>query len=123
MLCHQRLLTFAALASQEAVNDMGAEVDTETDTDDEDVHAGDVNGETPPVHEPGHVNAGEKNAHHDEDGAAPAAQRQQRRDEDADQGDPNIPHQLDPHYRVSLPVDVGQRHREAGVSELCLLKE
>ena len=67
-------LTSWSRVSQEAVHDVGTEVHTETDADDEDVHAGHVNGETPPVHEAGHVSAGEEDAHHDQQGASPAAQ-------------------------------------------------
>ena len=77
-------LLLAAAPSQEAVHDVGTEVDTETDTDDEDVHAGHVDGETPPVHEAGHVCAGEEDAHHHQQGAPPATQGDQGRDEDAD---------------------------------------
>ena len=65
------------------MDDVGTEVDTEADTDDEDVHAGHVDGEAPPVHEAGHVSAGEEDAHHDQQGAPPAAQGHQGRDEDA----------------------------------------
>ena len=37
------------------MHDVGTEVDTEADADDEDVHAGDLDGDAPPVHEAGHV--------------------------------------------------------------------
>ena len=37
------------MASEEAVHYVGAEVHTEADTNDQDVHGGDVNGEAPPV--------------------------------------------------------------------------
>ena len=48
-------LTSCSWVSQEAVHNVGTEVDTEADADDEDVHAGDLDGDAPPVHEAGHV--------------------------------------------------------------------
>ena len=79
-------LTSCSWVSQEAVHNVGTEVDTEADADDEDVHAGHVDGEAPPVHEAGHVCAGEEDAHHHQQGAPPATQGDQGRDEDADWG-------------------------------------
>jgi hypothetical protein len=65
------------------MHDMGAEVNTQPNTDskmevvkkvlnlkelpdNKNVHAGDLNGEPPPMHESRNINAGEKNAHHHE---------------------------------------------------------
>ena len=76
--------------SEKSVHDVGTEVHTETDADDDDVHAGDLDGDAPKVHEAGHVQAGEEDAEHHEDRAAPAAERDEGRDEDADDGDTNI---------------------------------
>ena len=98
------------------MHDVGTEVDTEADADDEDVHAGDLDGDAPPVHEAGHVQAGEEDAEHDEEGAAPAAQCDEGRDEDAEDGDADIPQQFDAHNGVRLPVDVGEGDGEAGVA-------
>ena len=75
-------LLLGAVSGQEAMHYVGTEVHTEPDTDDEDVHAGHVDGETPPVHEAGHVSAGEEDAHHDQQGTPPTAQGDQGRDED-----------------------------------------
>ena len=102
--------------SQEAVHDVGTEVHTEADTDDEDVHAGDLDGDAPPVHEAGHVQAGEEDAEHHEKRAPPAAQSDEGRHEDADDGDANIPQEFYAHYGVRLPVDVGEGHGKAGVT-------
>ena len=77
-------LVLAAVPGEEAVHYVGTEVDTEADADDEDVHAGHVDGEAPPVHEAGHVSAGEEDTHHDEEGATPAAQGDQGGDGDTD---------------------------------------
>ena len=49
------LVTSGAGCDEEAVHDVSAEVDTEADTDDEDVHAGDLDCDSPPMHEPGNV--------------------------------------------------------------------
>ena len=46
---------------------VGTEVDTEADADDEDVHAGDLDGDAPPVHEAGHVQAGQEDDGDDDD--------------------------------------------------------
>ena len=78
---HPALLS--AVSGEETVDNVGTEVHTEPHADDEDVHAGHVDGEAPPVHEAGHVSAGEEDAHHDQQGASPAAQRDQGGDEDA----------------------------------------
>ena len=102
--------------SQEAVHNVGTEVHTETDADDEDVHAGDLDGDAPPVHEAGHVQAGEEDAEHHEKRAPPAAQSDEGRHEDADDGDANIPQEFYAHYGVRLPVDVGEGHGKAGVT-------
>ena len=71
------------MTSEKAMDDVSTEVDTQPDTDDQDVHGGDVDGEAPPVHEAGDVSAGEEDTHHDQQRAAPAAQRDQGRYEDA----------------------------------------
>ena len=109
-------LTPRARLCEEAVHDMSAEVHTEPHADDEDVHAGDLDGDAPPVHEPGHVHAGQQDAEHHEQWAAPAAQCDEGRHKDADDGDANIAQQLYTHYGVSLPVDVGESDGEAGVT-------
>ena len=75
--------TFGSMAGEKAVHDVCAEVDTESDADDENVHARDVDGEPPPVHEARHVQRGQQHAHHHQQRPAPAAQRHQRRHEDA----------------------------------------
>ena len=64
------------------MHDVCAEVHTESDADDENVHARDVDGEPPPVHEARHVQRGQQHAHHHQQRPAPAAQRHQRRHED-----------------------------------------
>ena len=102
--------------SEEAVHYVGTEVDTEADADDEDVHAGDLDGDAPPVHEAGHVQAGQEDAEHHEERSAPAAQDDEGGDEDADDGDTNIPQQFDAHYSVRLPVDVGEGDGKTGVT-------
>ena len=78
--------------------------------DDEHIHAGDVNGETPPVHEPSHISAGEQDTHHHQHGASPAAQGHQGGHKDAGQSYANVPDQLYTNNSISLPVDVGQCH-------------
>ena len=75
--------TFGSVSCEEAMHDVCAEVHTESNTDDEDVHAGDVDGEAPPVHEARHVQRGQQHAHHHQQRPAPAAQRHQGRHEDA----------------------------------------
>ena len=60
-----RYSTFAPLPSQEAMDDVSAEVDAQPDGYDEAVHGGDVYGEVPPVHEPRHVRERQQHAHHD----------------------------------------------------------
>ena len=80
--------------------------------DDDNVHAGDLNGDAPPVHEARNVHAGEEDTHHDKEGAPPAAKGDQGSDEDADDGNTNVLQQLDPHDGVRLPVDVGEGHSE-----------
>ena len=97
------------------MHDMGTEVDTEANADDEDVHAGDLDGDAPPVHEAGNVHAGEEDTHHHKQRAPPAAQGDESCDEDADDGNTHVLQQLHTHDGVCLPVDVGQRHREAVV--------
>lgn len=94
------------------MNNVGTVVHTQTNTDDDNVHAGDLNGDAPPVHEARNVHAGEEDTHHDKEGAPPAAKGDQRGDEDADDGNANVLQQLDPHDGVCLPVDVGQGHCE-----------
>ena len=90
MRTEERELTSTARVGEEAVHDVGAEVDTETNADDEDVHAGDLDGDAPAVHEAGHIHTGEEDAEHDEEGAPPAAESDQGGDEDAGDGDSNI---------------------------------
>jgi len=101
---------------EEAMHDMSTEVHTESHTDDEDVHAGDLDGDAPPVHEAGHVDASEKHAEHDKERAPPAAESDEGRHEDADDGDANIAEQLYADYGISLPVDVCEGYGEAGVA-------
>ena len=101
---------------EEAVHDVSTEVHAETDTDDQDVHARDLDGDAPPVHEAGHIDTGEEDAEHDEERAPPAAESDEGRHEDADDGDANISQQFDAHYGVRLPVDVGEGHGETGVT-------
>jgi len=45
--------------------------------DDDDIHAGDVNGETPPVHIATNIEAAEKYTHHDKHRSSPTAQGDQ----------------------------------------------
>ena len=80
---HPNLIrTFGSVPREEAMHDVCAEVHTESDADDENVHACDVDGEPPPVHEARHVQRGQQHAHHHQQRPAPAAQRHQRRHED-----------------------------------------
>ena len=44
--------------------------------DDDDVHAGDLDGDAPPVHEARHVHTRQQHAQHHEQRAAPAACRE-----------------------------------------------
>ena len=60
---------------EEPVHDVGTEVHTEADADDDDVHAGDLYGDAPPVHEARHVHTRQQHAQHHEQGPAPAACR------------------------------------------------
>ena len=61
---------------KEAMHYVCAEVHTESDADDENVHAGDVDGEPPPVHEARHVHTRQQHTQHHEQGPAPAACRE-----------------------------------------------
>ena len=55
------------------MHDVCTEVDTQPHADDDNVHGGDLDGDPPPVHEAGHVHAGEQHTEHHKQGAAPAA--------------------------------------------------
>ena len=46
------------------MHDVSTEVHTEAHTDDDNVHAGDLYGDAPPVHDPSHVNTGQENTNH-----------------------------------------------------------
>ena len=55
------------------MHDVGTEVYTEPHTDDDDVHAGDLDGDAPPVHEARHVHTRQQHTQHHEQRPAPAA--------------------------------------------------
>ena len=44
-----KLHTLSSVTGEEAVHNVGTEVDTEAHTDDQHVHGGDVDGQAPPV--------------------------------------------------------------------------
>ena len=55
------------------MHDVGTEVDTKPDTDDDNVHGGDLDGDPPPVHEASHIHTGQQHTQHHKEGAPPAA--------------------------------------------------
>ena len=64
-----------ARSRDEPMRDVGWEVDTESDGDDEWVAGDDVDGEAHEVHEAGHLHEGAEDAEDDERGAAEAAEK------------------------------------------------
>ena len=64
-----------ARSRDEPMRDVGGEVDTEPDGDDQGVAGDDVDGEAHEVHEAGHLHEGAEDAEDDERGAAEAAEK------------------------------------------------
>jgi len=62
---------------EKAVDKVGAKIYANSNADDDDIHAGDVNGQTPPVHIATHIEAAEKYTHHDKHWSSPTAQGDQ----------------------------------------------
>ena len=46
------------------MHNMSTEVHTKSHTDDDNVHAGYLDGDSPPMHEPSHINTGQQDTDH-----------------------------------------------------------